>query len=547
MWLWTWFLNRCILLFQYLLIQYKGFRFNYDAKHAIEQKTNQQRRKMNLDTIDTVENFKKLFPKYTTYSYYKPYIEQIKSDGSTKDIMSIGYPIALTNTSGTTGEPKNYPVYSFDLNAIYNDCYMLTKSVPFNLFNGCKAISLNSLYYKTYITKDKLKTYKISAITSIAAMISSVFIMALVNFFTFMENKFDFICKHIEMGTIPTDESLSSPLPIDVRLVLQSSEYRLKPNPSRAQELAEIVSKNGFHHISTRLWPNLKCGICILSQNLKQFELKFLSTYWDPIVPIFPFVYGMSEHYHIAVPLTTNSYQFIPLARSVYYEFIEVKNDDRHDDDDDDDDDQSPESLELDQIDEGKLYEVVLTTYNGLYRYRTEDIIKVIGHYYTLPVWQLCGRRGQYLSIVTEHVTEMKLREIIDSILLEYTEEFTSSTPQYTVFIDKLSYILAIEVDDDKKENEDRLQQIGKELCLKFDQKLQESNEEYKRYRTNQNISLPILLWLKYNTLTTGTREYRLKKSKGSGANQLKSQLILNNRSEDVIKFIKENKVFETR
>ncbi|CAF4293638.1 unnamed protein product, partial [Rotaria sordida] len=122
---------------------------------------------------------------------------------------------------------------------------MLTKSVPFNLFNGCEAISLNSLYYKTYITKDKLKTYKISAITSIAAsekqnidtilkfnqdivpsiihnkiidsndmflfillwalqckeleVISSVFIIALVNFFTFMENKFDFICKHIEM------------------------------------------------------------------------------------------------------------------------------------------------------------------------------------------------------------------------------------------------------------------------------------------------------------------------------------------------------------
>ncbi|CAF3825842.1 unnamed protein product, partial [Rotaria sordida] len=44
--------------------------------------------------------------------------------------------------------------------------------------------------------------------------------------------------------------------------------------------------------------------------------------------------------------------------------------------------------------------------------------------------------------------------------------------------------------------------------------------------------SPPILLWLKYNTLTTGTREYRLKKSKGSGANQLKSQLILNNRTQ---------------
>ncbi|CAF1186033.1 unnamed protein product [Rotaria sordida] len=607
MWLWTWFLNRCILLFQYLLIQYKGFRFNYDAKHAIEQKTNrktlfnilkqnqntklliEQRRKMNLDTIDTVENFKKLFPKYTIYSDYKPYIEQIKSDGSTKDIMSIGYPIALTNTSGTTGEPKNYPVYSFDINAMYNNCYMLTKSVPFNLFNGCKAISLTSLHYKTYITKDKLKTYKISAITSIVAsekqnietilkfnqdivpsiihnkiidsndmflfillwalqckeleVISSVFIMVLVNFFTFMENKFDFICKHIETGTIPTDESLSSPLPIDVRLALQSSEYRLKPNPSRAQELTEIVSKNGFHHISTRLWPNLKCGICILSQNLKQFELKFLSTYWDPVVPIFPFAYGMSEHYRIAVPLTTNSYQLIPLPRSVYYEFIEVENDDR----DDDDDDQSPESLELGQIDEGKLYEVVLTTYNGLYRYRTEDIIKVTGYYYTLPVWKLVSRRGQYLSIITEHVTEMELREIIDLILLEYIEQFTSSAPQYAVFIDKPSYVLAIEVDDDKKENENQLKQVGKELCSKFDQKLQESIEEYKRCRANQNISSPILLWLKYNTLTTGTREYRLKKYKGTGGNQLKSQLIIHNRSKDIIKFIKENKVLETK
>ncbi|CAF1437363.1 unnamed protein product, partial [Rotaria sordida] len=241
--------------------------------------------------------------------------------------------------------------------------------------------------------------------------------------------------------------------------------------------------------------------------------------------------------------LTTNSYQLIPLPRSVYYELIEVENDDR----DDDDDDQSPGSLELGKIEEGKLYEVVLTTYDGLYRYRTEDIIKVIGHYYTLPVWKLVGRRGQYLSIITEHVTEMELREIIDLILLEYIEQFTSSAPQYAVFIDKPSYVLAIEVDDDKKENENQLKQVGKELCSKFDQKLQESIEEYKRCRANQNISSPILLWLKYNTLTTGTREYRLKKYKGTGGNQLKSQLIIHNRSKDIIKFIKENKVLETK
>ncbi|CAF4192064.1 unnamed protein product, partial [Rotaria sordida] len=259
MWLWSWFLNKCILLFQYLLIQYKGLRFNYDAKYAIKQQTNrrtlfnilkqnkntklliEQQKKMNLDNVETVENFKKLFPNCTTYSDYKPYVDEIMNDGSTKDIMSIGYPIALTNTSGTSGEPN----YSLDINEAYNICYMLTKSIPFNLFNGCKAISLTSLHYKTHVTKDKLKTYKMGVITAIAAhekqnietilkfnqdivpsiilneitgsndmflfvliwalqckeleVISSVFIMALVNLFTFMEKKFDFICKHIEM------------------------------------------------------------------------------------------------------------------------------------------------------------------------------------------------------------------------------------------------------------------------------------------------------------------------------------------------------------
>jgi len=41
---------------------------------------------------------------------------------------------------------------------------------------------------------------------------------------------------------------------------------------------------------------------------------------------------------------------------------------------------------------EDKCYEVVLTTYDGFYRYRTEDIIKVTEHYYALPTWQIIGR-----------------------------------------------------------------------------------------------------------------------------------------------------------
>lgn len=121
---------------------------------------------------------------------------------------------------------------------------MLTKAVPANLFTGCTAIPLNSLHRKPHVTRDKLKTYNLSAISTIAVfekqnvetilkfdqsvvpsiisrevedltdllllillwtlqskeveVITSTFITSFVNFFTIFEQKFDLICEHIE-------------------------------------------------------------------------------------------------------------------------------------------------------------------------------------------------------------------------------------------------------------------------------------------------------------------------------------------------------------
>ncbi|CAF2677573.1 unnamed protein product [Rotaria sp. Silwood2] len=148
MW-WSWFLNKCLLIFQYLLIQYKGIHFNYDGKYSIKYKTNHktlfnilkqnkntkfllyQRQKVNFnkdENIKSAEDFKyeilfkqvfifhlqfcfrKLFPKYTTYSDYRSYVMEIMNDGHATNIMSVGYPIASANTSGTSGDSKHFPV-----------------------------------------------------------------------------------------------------------------------------------------------------------------------------------------------------------------------------------------------------------------------------------------------------------------------------------------------------------------------------------------------------------------------------------------------------
>lgn len=65
---------------------------------------------------------------------------------------------------------------------------------------------------------------------------------------------------------------------------------------------------------------------------------------------------------------------------------------------------------------EGKRYEVLLTTYDGLYRYQTEDIIKVTGRYYALPVWQLIGRFVRLKSIVLSFPSTLDVVSIYPSL-----------------------------------------------------------------------------------------------------------------------------------
>ncbi len=61
--LWSWFLNKCVLIFNYFLIKYKGYRFNQDAKNCTEQKINRQTLfnilKQNKNTKFLIDQYKK--------------------------------------------------------------------------------------------------------------------------------------------------------------------------------------------------------------------------------------------------------------------------------------------------------------------------------------------------------------------------------------------------------------------------------------------------------------------------------------------------------
>ncbi|CAF0909921.1 unnamed protein product [Didymodactylos carnosus] len=74
----------------------------------------------------------------------------------------------------------------------------------------------------------------------------------------------------------------------------------------------------------------------------------------------------------------------------------------------------NPRCSPIEQAEIGKLYELVITNLNGLYRYRMTDVIKIV-EYETgqLPRFELYFRRATILNHFTEKVTE---QEVLDAV-----------------------------------------------------------------------------------------------------------------------------------
>ena len=68
------------------------------------------------------------------------------------------------------------------------------------------------------------------------------------------------------------------------------------------------------------------------------------------------------------------------------------------------------------ELDEGKEYEIVMTTAGGLYRYRTGDCVLFEGYRHGIPELRFTGRKGLCSDIVGEKLTEAFVASCLDSL-----------------------------------------------------------------------------------------------------------------------------------
>lgn len=507
----------------------------------------------NFDAISTRDEYKTSVP-LTTYKDYQAYIERM-SQGESNILTSepIKY-FALS--SGTTGTQKLIPVTSRSRRTASLHIGLLTHGAMVHAIPGLRRFDKGLMLinmstsgstesgvttgsYSTAILKSlkrmaphlwssPLEIFQVTNQHDMSYLhllfalkekklmyLISLFPSALLDLFMQLEKKWPEIIKDLASGTINKNLNLEPEL-------RKQLEKKLLPHPDRAAELAEEL-KQGFEGIAIRIWPDLLLIGCITGGNFSIYTEKLRLYILD--LPIYPLVYGASEAI-IGISLWPGEPHYAITPRTAYHEFIPLEEVDKPD----------PQVCDITQIEVGKSYEVVITNFAGLYRYRLGDIIKIVDYYHASPIIEFQYRRGQLLNIAGEKTSEQAVVQALSEAIHKWDEELIdfATMLNYNTFPGK--YILFVEVKDparlaDNPHNTDILEDA-----------LGRSNPRYQYHRQAKRIG-PLELRIVQTGTFANIKSMLL--NRGASANQVKIPRII--RDEQITNFLNESTLNDYR
>lgn len=247
--------------------------------------------------------------------------------------------------------------------------------------------------------------------------VSSTFAYSLVQSFGALEEIWEEICHDIRQGRLS-----SSRITIQkMRKAVLSDQYLKSPNPTLAstiEEKCKLLRRSNWYRVIPELWPNAKYIYSIMTGSMQPY-LKKLRHYAGDI-PLVCAEYGSTESW-IGVNLDPcnppERVAFTVVPTFSYFEFIPLSKHKQHGGpttDHDVDDFVEGKPLPLSQIELGQQYEVVLTTFTGLYRYRLGDVVQVAGFYKGVPQLSFVCRRKLILTVNIDKNTENDLQLVVE-------------------------------------------------------------------------------------------------------------------------------------
>lgn len=338
--------------------------------------------------------------------------------------------------------------------------------------------------------------------------VGAVFASGLLRAIRFLQLNWAELVHDIETGTLNpkiTDPSIK-----------QCMSKILKPNPELAKFVTKECSGDNWERIIPRIWPNTKYLEVIVTGAMAQYIPTL--DYYSGNLPKPCTMYASSECYFglNLKPMTEpNEVSYTIMPNMGYFEFLP------HDDSSPItlSRDSPPKLVDLADVQIGKFYELVITTYSGFCRYRVGDILQVNGFHNSDPQFKFVRRKNVLLSIDSDKTDESELQKAIEnaSALLK---EFKTSVVEYTSFAETKSipghYVIYWELlmkDSSCPPTDEVLNQC----CLVMEESL---NSVYRQGRVADNSIGPLEIRVVKNGTFEELMDYAI--SRGASINQYK-------------------------
>ena len=442
------------------------------------------------------------------YEKLRPYVNRAKMGAP--DILFPGHPVMYATTSGTTAEPKWIPITKHYLKRIYGKMTRLWlfnfirhrqmvfsgsvviivgKAVEGRALDGTVFGSVSGLTRKDvpqFIKKHYAFSSSVYDISDYNARYYAIMRLSIEQDVTMLvtanpstivemqHNAIEYYDKYvedIENGTINKDLDI----PLHIR---QELEAELKPNPKRAAELRRLKEQY-YTPLPRHYWPNLqtlstwKCG------NTKVYLDKFQGSFPDHICHQEIGYFSSECRFGFVMDEGIDTTLF---PHFHYYEFIAEE----------DLENPNPRFWQLYELEEGKRYSPIVTTYAGLYRYDVSDLVEVGPKYLGTPTIHMVQKVNGIVSITGEKLQENQFMTSVQNA----EKELDMPTKFSIAFADveRSTYHFYFEFADQNTSQEE-----AERFAAVVDTEMKKMNIEYEAKRDSLRLKQPITHRLRSN------------------------------------------------
>lgn len=442
------------------------------------------------------------------YEQLRPYVNRAKMGAP--DILFPGHPVMYATTSGTTAEPKWIPITKHYLKRIYGKMTRLWlfnfirhrqmvfsgsvviivgKAVEGRALDGTVFGSVSGLTRKDvpqFIKKHYAFSSSVYDIPDYNARYYAIMRLSIEQDVTMLvtanpstivemqHNAIEYYDKYvedIENGTISKDLDI----PLHIR---QELEAELKPNPKRAAELRRLKEQY-YTPLPRHYWPNLqtlstwKCG------NTKVYLDKFQGSFPDHICHQEIGYFSSECRFGFVMDEGIDTTLF---PHFHYYEFIAEE----------DLENPNPRFWQLYELEEGKRYSPIVTTYAGLYRYDVSDLVEVGPKYLGTPTIHMVQKVNGIVSITGEKLQENQFMTSVQNAekSLEMPTKFSIAFAD----VERSTYHFYFEFADQNTSQEE-----AERFAAVVDTEMKKMNIEYEAKRDSLRLKQPITHRLRSN------------------------------------------------